>query len=438
MMLKNMLPRCIGLSLVLLVLMTYPVAAAEGSSLNSGDTAFLIICTGLVMLMTPGLALFYGGMVKRKNVLSILMQCFVIMALVSVQWIMIGYTLSFGSDISGIIGGLDWLGFKNVVFNSDNAYVGTVPHSVFALFQLMFAIITAAIITGSFAERMRFSAFIIFIFSWTTLVYDPLAHWVWGGGFLSKLGALDFAGGMVVHISSGVSGLITALVLGKRREENPGPIVSHNLPMTVLGTALLWFGWFGFNAGSALKADEIAGLALLTTNTAAAAASLSWIIIEWIRQGKPTVLGAASGAVAGMVAITPAAGFVSPLSALIIGLLVSPLCYFAVSRLKTYLGYDDALDAFGIHGIGGTFGALATGIFASKRVNPAGVDGILYGGVHLFRAELIGIIVTYLYAAFMTWLILNVLKGLIPLRVSREEEEAGLDVSVHGENAYNM
>ncbi|MBO8159110.1 MAG: ammonium transporter [Thermosyntropha sp.] len=433
-----MLPRCIGLSLVLLVLMTYPVAAAEGSSLNSGDTAFLIICTGLVMLMTPGLALFYGGMVKRKNVLSILMQCFVIMALVSVQWIMIGYTLSFGSDISGIIGGLDWLGFKNVVFNSDNAYVGTVPHSVFALFQLMFAIITAAIITGSFAERMRFSAFIIFIFSWTTLVYDPLAHWVWGGGFLSKLGALDFAGGMVVHISSGVSGLITALVLGKRREENPGPIVSHNLPMTVLGTALLWFGWFGFNAGSALKADEIAGLALLTTNTAAAAASLSWIIIEWIRQGKPTVLGAASGAVAGMVAITPAAGFVSPLSALIIGLLVSPLCYFAVSRLKTYLGYDDALDAFGIHGIGGTFGALATGIFASKRVNPAGVDGILYGGVHLFRAELIGIIVTYLYAAFMTWLILNVLKGLIPLRVSREEEEAGLDVSVHGENAYNM
>ncbi|WP_296864832.1 ammonium transporter [Thermosyntropha sp.] len=437
-MLKNMLPRCIGLSLVLLVLMTYPVAAAEGSSLNSGDTAFLIICTGLVMLMTPGLALFYGGMVKRKNVLSILMQCFVIMALVSVQWIMIGYTLSFGSDISGIIGGLDWLGFKNVVFNSDNAYVGTVPHSVFALFQLMFAIITAAIITGSFAERMRFSAFIIFIFSWTTLVYDPLAHWVWGGGFLSKLGALDFAGGMVVHISSGVSGLITALVLGKRREENPGPIVSHNLPMTVLGTALLWFGWFGFNAGSALKADEIAGLALLTTNTAAAAASLSWIIIEWIRQGKPTVLGAASGAVAGMVAITPAAGFVSPLSALIIGLLVSPLCYFAVSRLKTYLGYDDALDAFGIHGIGGTFGALATGIFASKRVNPAGVDGILYGGVHLFRAELIGIIVTYLYAAFMTWLILNVLKGLIPLRVSREEEEAGLDVSVHGENAYNM
>lgn len=410
--------------------------AADTPAVNTGDTAFLIICTGLVMLMTPGVAFFYGGMVRSKNVLSILMQSLFIMGLVSVQWIILGYTLSFGSDVAGIIGNLEWLGLSKIGLEASAVYASTIPHTVFIMFQLMFAVITAALITGSFAERMNFTAFVAFTLLWTTLVYDPLAHWVWGGGFLSKVGSLDFAGGLVVHISSGISGLVAALFLGRRRQNNLDPVVPHNMPMTALGAALLWLGWFGFNAGSALAANEIAGLALITTNTCAAAGLLSWVITEWIDHGKPTLLGAVSGAIAGLVAITPAAGFISPVAAIAVGLLVSPICYLAVSRLKIRMGYDDALDVFGIHGIGGILGALATGIFASKALNPAGADGLLKGGLHLMQAQVIGVLVSVLYAGFMTYLILKCVNTFIPLRVSREEEELGLDITIHGEEAY--
>lgn len=424
-----------GLASCLLV--CEPAVAADGSGIiNAGDTAFLIICTGLVMIMTPGLAFFYGGMVRSKNVLSILMQSLFVMGLISVQWIIFGYTLSFGPDMGGIIGSLRWSGLSGIGLKPSDVYASTVPHMVFALFQLMFAIITAALITGSFAERMKFSAFVLFVILWTTLVYDPLAHWVWGGGFLGKLGSLDFAGGLVVHISSGVSGLVAAVMLGRRRQNALDPVVPHNMPMTVLGAALLWLGWFGFNAGSALAANEIAGLALVTTHTCAAAALLSWVVTEWLDHGKPTVLGAVSGVIAGLVAITPAAGFVSPMAAVAIGLLVSPLCYMAVSRLKVRLGYDDSLDVFGIHGIGGIFGALATGIFASSALNPAGADGLLKGGLQLMQAQIIGVLVSVLYAGFMTYLILKGISVFVPLRVSREDEELGLDIAMHGEQAY--
>lgn len=426
------------LSIFYLFFFPLPVGAAEENVINSGDTAFLIICTGLVMLMTPGLAFFYGGMVRRKNVLSILMQILVVMGLVSIQWVIIGYTLSFGPDKAGIIGDMSWFGFSGIDLKAGAAYAPTVPQAVFILFQLMFAIITASLIAGSFVERMKFSAFVVFVLLWTTLVYNPLAHWVWGGGFLGHLGSLDFAGGLVVHISSGVAGLIGAVVLGRRRKNNLDPIVPHNMPMTVLGAALLWFGWFGFNAGSALAADEIAGLALITTNTCAAAALLSWIVIEWLDHGKPTILGAVSGIVAGLVAITPAAGFVSPIAAIFIGLSVSPICYFAISRLKVRLGYDDSLDVFGIHGIGGIWGALATGIFASAALNPAGADGWLKGGFALMEAQVTGVLISIIYTGVMTWIILKAIAVFIPLRVSKEEEEMGLDMTMHGEEAYNV
>ncbi|MDS1030209.1 ammonium transporter [Bacillota bacterium LX-D] len=411
--------------------------AADESQINTGDTSFIIISAALVLLMTPGLALFYGGMVRRKNVLSILMQCFVIMAVVSVQWVLFGYTLSFGPDINHLIGGLNWLGLKGVGMVPNADYAGTIPQFAFCAFQLMFAIITAGLIIGAFAERIRFSAFLLFIILWTTFVYDPLAHWVWGvGGWLRELGALDFAGGTVVHISSGVSGLVAALVIGKRKCGQE-PMLPGNLPLTVLGASLLWFGWFGFNAGSALGANGLAALAFIVTNTAAAAGALSWIIVEWLHHGKPTTLGAVSGAVAGLVVITPAAGFVSPLASVVMGLLVSPICYLAVSKIKVKLGYDDSLDAFGIHGVGGTFGAIATGIFASKAINPLGADGLLYGGVELFLHQILAVIATYLFAGIVTFIILKVVSLFIPLRVEEEDEEAGLDITQHGENAYN-
>jgi len=409
---------------------------ASESQINSSDTAFLIICSALVMLMTPGLALFYGGMVRRKNVLSILMQCFAVLALVSLQWVLLGYSLSFGPDVGGLIGGFDWVGLRGIGLEPSPEFASTVPHQIFVAFQLMFAIITAALIIGAFAERMNFAAFVAFIFLWTSLVYDPLAHWVWGGGWIGQLGALDFAGGTVVHISSGVSGLVAAIVLGRRLERNREAIIPHNLPMTVLGAALLWFGWFGFNAGSSLAADGIAGLAFLTTNTCAAVAAISWVAVEWIHHGKPTIFGAVSGAVAGLVAITPAAGFVSPLSSIIIGLLAGPLCYLAVSKVKGRLGYDDSLDVFGIHGVGGTFGALATGIFTSTAVNPAGADGLLFGNPMQLGIQLIAVLATYLFAGVMTLIILKGLSLVLPLRVSDAEEETGLDVSLHGGEAY--
>ncbi len=424
------------LAVIMTLGITMPALAVDELPVDTGNTAFIIICSALVLLMTPGLAFFYGGMVRKKNVLSIMMQCIAVMAVVSVQWVLMGYTLSFGPDVGSVIGSLDFLGLQGVSILPSPDYASTIPHYVFVAFQLMFAIITAALISGAFAERMRFSAFILFVLAWTTLVYDPVAHWVWGGGWLGQLGALDFAGGTVVHISSGVSGLVVALFIGKRLGKERDTIVPHNLPFTVLGAALLWFGWFGFNAGSALAADGIAGLAFLVTNTCAAAGAISWVAAEWIHHGKPTVFGAVSGAVAGLVAITPAAGFVSPLSAVVMGMIVGPVCYLFVSTIKEKVGYDDSLDAFGIHGVGGTVGALSTGIFASTAVNPAGVDGLLFGGLHVFGVQVVAVVATYIYAALVTLVILKVISMIVPLRVSDEEEVVGLDTSLHGEDAY--
>ncbi|HBQ85072.1 MAG TPA: ammonia channel protein [Syntrophomonas sp.] len=430
-----------GLLLVVTLVLTagIPISAgaAETAAVDSGDTSFIFICAGLVMIMTPGLALFYGGMVRRKNVLSILMQCFTVMALVSVQWVLLGYTLAFGPDTGGIIGNLHWLGLHGVGFEPNPELAATIPHQLFVLFQMMFAIITAALITGAFAERMRFTAFIGFILLWTTLVYDPLAHWVWApGGWLRELGALDFAGGTVVHISSGISGLVAALAIGKRITHTQEVLLPHNLPMTMIGAAILWLGWYGFNAGSALASGSLATSAFVATNTSAAAAAISWMAAEWLHHGKPTALGAASGVIAGLVAITPAAGFVTPISSIFIGLFVGPLCYCAVSMVKQRLGYDDALDAFGIHGVGGIFGALATGLLASKSVNPAGADGLLLGNPQLFVAQLVAVTATCLFAVIVTGIILKVLDHLVGLRVTEEDEEAGLDISQHGEDAY--
>lgn len=423
--------------LILVAGIPLPAGAAETAAVDTGDTSFIFICTGLVMIMTPGLALFYGGMVRRKNVLSIIMQCFTVMALVSVQWVLLGYTLSFGPDTGGIIGNLNWFGLSGIGFEPNPDLAATIPHQLFVLFQMMFAIITAALITGAFAERMKFIAFIGFVLLWTTLVYDPLAHWVWApGGWLRELGALDFAGGTVVHISSGISGLVAAIAMGKRITHTKEVLLPHNLPMTMIGAAILWLGWYGFNAGSALTSGSLATSAFVATNTSAAAAAISWMAAEWLHHGKPTALGAVSGVIAGLVAITPAAGYVTPISSLFIGLLVSPVCYYAVSVVKQRLGYDDALDAFGIHGVGGIFGALATGLLASSSVNPAGADGLLLGNPHLFMVQMAAVAATCLFAVIITWTILKVLDHLVGLRVPEEDEEAGLDISQHGEDAY--
>lgn len=413
------------------------VLAADGSVVDTGDTSFMIISTTLVFLMTPGLALFYGGMVRKKNVLSTTMHSFIMMALASVQWVLIGFTLAFGPDQGGFIGALNWLGLSGVGIDPNPDYSATIPFVVFMAFQMMFAIITPALITGSIAERMRFPAFLAFIVLWMTLVYDPLAHWVWGvGGFLRTMGALDFAGGTVVHISSGVSGLVAALVLGKRKGHGKEPMTPHQIPMTVLGAGLLWFGWFGFNAGSALGANGLAGIAFVTTNTSAAMGALAWMAAEWLHRGKPTVLGAASGAIAGLVAITPGAGFVTPMSSILIGIVGGVICYFGVSVLKAKLGYDDALDAFGCHGIGGMWGALATGLFATKTINPAGADGLFYGNPAQLGIQALSIVITIAIAAFATFVILKVVGVFTKLRATEEEEETGLDLSMHGEEAY--
>jgi ammonium transporter, Amt family len=425
------------LAVISLFILPASVFAAEASAVDTGDTSFIIMSTALVFLMTPGLALFYGGMVRKKNVLSTVMHSFIIMALASILWVFVGFTMSFGPDQGGLIGGLDWLGLNGVGMEPNADYAATLPFLVFMAFQMMFAIITPALISGSIAERMRFPAFLAFITFWLLIVYFPLAHWVWGvGGFLRNMGALDFAGGTVVHISSGVSGLVAALVLGKRKGYGKEPMTPHQLPMTVLGAGLLWFGWFGFNAGSALGANGLAGMAFVTTNTSAAAAALSWMAVEWIHRGKPTALGAASGAVAGLVAITPGAGFVTPLSALVIGLVGGALCYFAVSVLKGKLGYDDALDAFGCHGVGGAWGAIATGIFATKAVNSAGADGLLYGNSAQVGIQALSVGVTIVLAVVATFVILKVVGVFTKLRATAEEEEMGLDVSMHGEEAY--
>jgi ammonium transporter, Amt family len=428
---------------VLLTVLCLPtvVFAADAPKIDTGDTSFMFVATVLVFIMTPGLALFYGGMVRKKNVLNTMMNSFVLIGLISLQWAIIGYSIAFGPDaFHGILGNLDFLGFKGVGGAPSAAYATTIPHGLWAMYQLMFAIITPALITGAFAERMRFSAFLIFVSAWATIVYDPLAHMVWStDGWLAKLGALDFAGGTVVHISSGIAGLVAALVLGKRKGYKIVSMIPHNIPFVMLGAALLWFGWFGFNAGSALTlGGGIAINAFITTNTAAAAALLSWVFVEWIHHGKPTLLGAATGAVVGLVAITPAAGFVGVMPAIIIGLFVSPLCYFGVSFVKSKLGYDDALDAFGCHGIGGIWGALATGLFADPAINSyAQHKGLLLGGgIEQLGIQGVAVGFTIVLSATATFIILKVISVFMKLRVSENEEDEGLDITQHGEDAY--
>ncbi|MFA5315079.1 MAG: ammonium transporter [Candidatus Omnitrophota bacterium] len=406
--------------------------------MNPGDTAWVLMSSALVMLMTPGLAFFYGGMVRRKNILSILMQCFIILCVMSLQWVLFGYSLAF-SPGSSFIGGLQWAGLNGVGQEPFVEYAATIPHLAFMIFQAMFAIITPALIIGAFAERMKFSAFVVFTLLWATLVYDPVCHWVWGvGGWIRNLGALDFAGGTVVHINAGIAALVTALVIGRRKCLDRNVPSPHNLPFVVLGTALLWFGWFGFNAGSALAANGLAANAFVVTNTAAAAAGLSWALIEWIRVGKPTMFGVASGAVAGLVAITPAAGFVSVISAVVIGLLVSVFCYIAAAIIKPKMGYDDALDAFGVHCVGGIWGALATGLFASKAVNAAGADGFFFGGSGLFLKQLIAVGATLAYAVIVTFILYKIVDAVLGIRIEERDEEMGLDLSQHHERAYTI
>jgi Amt family ammonium transporter len=390
-----------------------------------------------MLMLVPGLALFYGGLVSQRNVLSTLMHSFFLLCLISVQWVLWGYSLSFGADRGGLIGGLEYLFFRGVGQDAA-ASAPTVPHMAFAMYQAMFAAITVALITGAFAERMKFAAFALFSLLWATIVYDPLAHWVWGGGWLMKMGALDFAGGTVVHVSSGVSALVAAVVIGKRVGYPQKMLPPHNLSLTVMGASLLWFGWFGFNAGSALGATGLAASAFAVTNTAAAMAGLTWVGIEWIHRGKPTVLGIVTGAVAGLVAITPASGYVGVPAAIAIGIGVSFVCYLGVNTIKARFGYDDSLDVFGVHGLGGTWGAIATGIFASKAVNPAGADGLLNGNPRQMIPQLAGVLAAWVLAAGGSFVILKVVSLFTSLRVTEEDEVNGLDLAMHGEMAYNF
>ncbi|NLI91684.1 MAG: ammonium transporter [Peptococcaceae bacterium] len=404
--------------------------------MNNGDIAFMLVSTALVFFMIPGLAFFYGGLVKKRHVLSIMMQSIAAIGIITILWIVVGYTLAFGPDVGSLIGGLDFAGLKGVTLGPKTAGA-TIPHMLFMVYQLMFAIITPAIMTGSTAERLRFPAYVLIIALWSLLVYVPLAHWVWGGGWLAQLGILDFAGGTVVHISSGFSGLIAALVIGKRYNKESEQNIPHNLPYVILGGGMLWFGWFGFNAGSQLAADGIAVLAFTTTHVSACAGLLGWMIVEKLHHGKPTVLGAISGMVAGLGAITPACAFVTPISAIAIGLVSSGLCYFAVAYLKEKLGYDDTLDCFGIHGIGGTWGTLAAGLFCTTALNPNSVNGVFYSGsFSQLGVQAVGVITTYAYAGIVTFLILKVVAAFTPLVASANEQESGLDITQHGESAY--
>lgn len=406
--------------------------------LNSGDTGFMMIATTFVFFMTPGLAFFYGGLVRRKNVLNTMISSFFIMGLASLMWVLVGYSLSFSGNCGGVIGNLKSFCMNNVGWEP-GAYADGIPALLFAAFQMMFAIITPALITGSVAGRMKFKALFAFIALWLLVVYFPMAHMVWGkGGLLGEvLGSVDFAGGNVVHISSGVSGLVLSLMLGKRRGYEKTAYRTHNIPFVLLGASILWFGWFGFNAGSALGANGLAVHAFMTTNTSAACAMLSWMVIDMIRDGKPTVIGACTGAVLGLVAITPGAGFVPLWSAIIIGIVVSPICYFMMSVVKKHFGYDDALDAFGCHGVGGIWGGIATGIFAQKSINGvARWDGLIFGDYRLFLAQIISIVATIAVAIVGTLICASVVKLFTPLRVSEHDERVGLDESQHGESAY--
>ncbi len=413
---------------------------ASAPEINTGDTAWMLLSTALVLLMTPGLALFYGGMVRSKNVLNILMQSFVAMGLVTLVWVLWGYSLAFAPG-GKFIGGLAYLGL-NHVGAAPSSYAPTIPHNVFMLYQMMFAIITPALISGAIAERMKFSTYMVFMVLWSTIVYCPLAHWVWGkGGWLGSdgLGALDFAGGTVVHISSGMSALVLAILLGKRRaatRSHDEDIRPHNLPMTLIGTALLWFGWFGFNAGSALASGGLASSAFLSTHVAAATAGIAWIFLEWKASGKPTALGFATGAVAGLVAITPASGYVTAMSAILIGISVSAISFFAIT-LKHRFHYDDTLDVFGVHGVGGTWGAIATGLFASVLINKDGANGLFNGGgIHLLSKQACAVSTAILYAVVVTFVLAKVLDKVMGLRVNAEDEDSGLDLTQHGEVGY--
>jgi Amt family ammonium transporter len=414
-------------------------AAPAPPKIDSGDTAWMLTSSALVLLMTaPGLALFYGGLVRRKNALGTIMHSFIILALITIQWALWGYSLAFGPDRGGIIGSLAWVGLRGVGLDPNPDYGATVPHQAFMVYQMMFAVITPALITGAFAERMKFSSFLVFTLLWATFIYDPLAHWVWAiGGWMRKMGALDFAGGTVVHISSGVSALAAAILIGKRRGYPQEPMPPHNLTMTVMGASLLWFGWFGFNAGSAIAANKLATNAFVVTHLATAAAALAWMFAEWSSRGKPTVLGAASGAVAGLVAITPASGFVGPMPAIAIGAGAGVFCYSACI-LKTRLGYDDSLDVVGIHGVGGTWGALATGLFASKAVNPDGADGLFFGNPGQLGIQAVAVLATWVFAFVGTIILLKIVDAIMGLRVSEEEEQVGIDLSEHEENAYAL
>ena len=454
----SLLSRLMLLTLCLLVLSpssswalqsaeTAPPATAVTSAppkIDTGDTAWLLVSSALVLLMTPGLALFYGGMVRRKNVLGTMMQSFILVAIISVLWAIYGYSLSFHEG--SFWGGFRWSFLNGVGVNPDPyGYAATIPHQLYMVFQLMFAIITPALITGAFAERMKFSAMLLFMILWATFVYDPLAHWVWGkGGWLrygdpgAIFGALDFAGGTVVHISSGVSALIVALVIGKRLGFGSEPFIPHNLTMTLTGTGLLWFGWFGFNAGSAVAASGLATSAFVATHFAAAAATLAWTFAEWIFKGKPSALGAVSGAVAGLVGITPASGYVSPMGALVIGAVTGVVCFLATSYMKNRLGYDDSLDAFGVHGIGGTVGAILTGLFASTAINSAAADGLFYGNPKQLLNQIVAVLVTWCYCIVMSLIIIKVVDVLVGLRVTVDDEIEGLDSSQHGESGYNL
>jgi len=411
---------------------------AAASAIDSGDTAWVLASSALVMLMTPGLALFYGGMVRRKNVLGTIMHSFVALGIITVQWVLFGYSLAFGPDVGHVIGNLDWIGLRGVGLDPNPDYAATIPHQAYMIFQMMFAIITPALISGAIAERIKFSAYVVFMILWAFLVYDPLAHWVWGtGGWLKELGALDFAGGLVVHISSGVSALACALVLGRRKGYGIDLMAPHNLTLTVIGGCLLWFGWFGFNSGSAVASGALAASAFIVTHIATGTAALSWMVTEWAHRGKPTALGAVSGAVAGLVAITPASGFVGPLSSLVIGALAGAVCYGAVN-LKPRFGYDDSLDVVGVHAVGGTLGALLTGFFASQLVNPGGSDGLFFGNPTQVGVQALSVLVAWIYSFAVTWVLLKLLDRLMGLRASEEDESLGLDLSQHGEVGYTL
>jgi Amt family ammonium transporter len=406
---------------------------------SAADTAFILAAAGLVLLMTPGLALFYAGMVRSKNVLGTIMQSFIMISIISLEWVYIGYTMSFGPDVGGFIGDLSWFALNGVGSEPSLTYATTIPQTVFMIYQCMFAVITPALITGAFAERVRFAPFAVFSLLWSILVYNPVCHWIWGGGWMSSLGpngVLDFAGGLVVHVTCGAAALAAVLVIGPRKGFGRENFLPHSLPMTMLGAGLLWFGWFGFNGGSALAANGVAATAFVATHLAGMSGMAMWTIMEWIKLGKPTTLGAASGAIAGLATITPAAGFVGPNSAIIIGLIAGVICFMAVNA-KSRLGFDDSLDVVGIHGVGGLIGTLLLGVFASTEVNPGGVDGLFAGSAIQLGYQALGVIIVSVYAFVVSWVLLKVINVTMGLRVSEENEVQGLDYTEHSETAYS-